>query len=329
MIELVSYKIGIICILPQHTLQKSKLYLAMKIAILSRGPQLYSTQSLVRAGLKKGHEMHIVDHTRCVFSIGKDNPSIYYDGYPLTTFDAVIPRIGASVTQQGAAVISQFELMRTVTVVKADALLQCRDKLRCLQKLARWGIDIPKTISVVSGQDYRNSIGSIGGLPVVIKLLESTHGIGVILAETFRNAEATIEAFQRLKERVIIQEYIKEVKGADIRAIVIAGEVVAVMERQAKAGEFRSNLHRGATAKKVMLSDPETAMVIKVAKLMGLEFAGIDFLRSRRGGLIMEVNASPGLEGIETITGVDVASKVIEFIEKRVQEKRNIASNLS
>ena len=288
----------------------------MKIAILSRGPFLYSTQSLVKAGQSRGHEMHIVDHTRCLLSIGRGQSQVYYDGYQLPLFDAIIPRIGASVTQQGAAVINQFELMHTFSVATADALLQCRDKLRCLQKLAQNGIAIPQTVSVVSGEDLFPVISSVGGLPVVIKLLESTHGVGVILAETFRNAEATIEAFHRLKERVIVQEFIKEVEGTDIRAIVVGGKVVAAMKRQAKAGEFRSNLHRGATAEKVVLTEAENQLVSKVAQLMKLDFAGVDFLRSNRGGLIMEVNASPGLEGIEGVTGIDVAGKVIELIER-------------
>jgi ribosomal protein S6--L-glutamate ligase len=272
--------------------------------------------------------MHIVDHTRCTLSIGRGQPKVYYDGYPLPRFDAIVPRIGASVTQQGAAVINQFEMQHTFTVARADALLQCRDKLRCLQKLSRCGIAIPKTVSVVSGQDMLAAVHAVGGLPVVIKLLEGTHGVGVILAETYRNAEATIEAFQQLKERVILQEFIHEVKGADIRAIVVAGEVVAAMERQAKAGEFRSNLHRGATASPVTLEAEELEMVKKVARFMGLDFAGVDFLRSGRGPLVMEVNASPGLEGIEGTTGIDVAGKVMSLIEQRVAEGENYRSHL-
>ena len=291
----------------------------MKIAILSRGPQLYSTQSLLRAGIKRGHDVYIIDHMRCTLSIGQGRSKIYYNDYMLPHFEAIIPRIGASVTQQGAAVVNQFENMKAVTVAKASALLECRDKLRCLQKLSRFGIGIPRTIAVVNGQDLVASIDSLGGFPVVIKMLESTHGTGVLLAETYQNAEATIEAFQRLGERIIIQEFIKEVKGADIRAIVIDGKVVAAMKRQAKAGEFRSNLHRGATAKPVELSPFEEKMVTDAAKLMGLDFAGVDFLRSAKGGLILEINASPGLEGIEGVTGVDVAGEVIAFLERRVK----------
>lgn len=290
----------------------------MKIAILSRGAQLYSTQSLLRAGIKRGHDVYIIDHMRCTLSIGQGRSKIYYDDYLLPHFDAIIPRIGASVTQQGAAVVNQFENMKAVTVAKASALLECRDKLRCLQKLSRYGIGIPRTIAVVNGQDLGTSIDALGGLPVVIKMLESTHGTGVLLAETYQNAVATIEAFQRLGERMIIQEFIKEVKGADIRAIVIDGKVVAAMKRQAKAGEFRSNLHRGATANTVDLSSFEEEMVTNAAKLMGLDFAGVDFLRSAKGGLILEINASPGLEGIEGVTGIDVAGEVIGFLERKV-----------
>lgn len=299
----------------------------MKIAILSRGPQLYSTQSLVRAGIKRGHFMHIVDHTRCTLAVGRGRPKIYYNDYPLERFDAVIPRIGASVTSQGASVISQFEMMQCFTVARSEALLQARDKLRCLQKLVRCGIEVPRTASVVAGQDLMPMLHEVGGLPVVVKLLESTHGNGVILAETYRTAESVIEAFQRLGERIIIQEFIQEAKGADIRALVVAGEVVATMKRQARGGEFRSNLHRGATAEVVSLGEQEEEAVLRSVKMLGLDVAGVDFLRSRRGPLVMEVNASPGLEGIEGVTGVDVAGRIIEFIERRHEELRNFQAN--
>ncbi len=271
--------------------------------------------------------MHIVDHTRCTLIVGRGKPQIYYGDYVLPRFDAVIPRIGASVTSLGASVISQFEMMNTFTAARPEALLQSRDKLRCLQKLARCGVEIPRTVAVVPGQELLPLINSIGGLPVVIKMLESTHGIGVILAETYRTAESVIEAFQRKGERLIIQEFIREAKGADIRALVVAGEVVATMERRAKPGEFRSNLHRGASAEAMNLSLEEEVLVKKVVKLMGLDVAGVDFLRSQRGPLIMEVNASPGLEGIEGITGVDVAGNIIEFIERRVREQQNYQAN--
>lgn len=295
----------------------------MKIAILSRGPLLYSTQSLVRAGLARGHSMHIVDHTRCTLVAGRGRPRIYYDDYQLQRFDAVIPRIGASVTSQGASVISQFELMRTFTVAGSEALLQSRDKLRCLQKLASSGVEAPRTALVTAGQDLMPLVHEIGGLPAVIKLLESTHGNGVILAETYHTAESVIEAFQRLGERIIIQEFIREARGADIRALVVAGEVVATMKRQARAGEFRSNLHRGASAEVAVLSQEERDIVQRSVKILGLDVAGVDFLRSGRGPLVMEVNASPGLEGIEGVTKVDVAGKIIEFIERSCIEPGN------
>ncbi|MCB0589412.1 MAG: RimK family alpha-L-glutamate ligase, partial [Phaeodactylibacter sp.] len=222
---------------------------------------------------------------------------------------------------------SQFETMQCLTVARSEALLQSRDKLRCLQKLARCGIEVPRSAFVAVGQDLMPLLREVGGLPIVIKMLESTHGNGVILAETYRTAESVIEAFQRLGERFIIQEFIREAKGADIRALVVAGEVVATMKRQARSGEFRSNLHRGASAEVAALTEEEEEIVRKSVKMLGLDVAGVDFLRSSRGPLVMEVNASPGLEGIEGITGVDVAGKIIEFIEKRWSELRNYQAN--
>ncbi|GJM33738.1 MAG: putative alpha-L-glutamate ligase [Saprospiraceae bacterium] len=294
----------------------------MRIGILSRGPQLYSTQSIYQAGLRRGHTMYIVDHIRCNLLLNEGRPTVLCDDVPLQHLDAIIPRIGASVTSQGAAVINQFQSMKVFTTTKADALLECRDKLRCLQRLAHFGIPIPCTVFPGSGQAVGPMIDTVGGLPVVIKLLESTHGIGVILAETVRSVESTIEAFHRLREKVIIQEYIKESNGADIRVLVVAGEVIAVMKRQARAGEFRSNLHRGASATVAVLSPREEALALRAVRVMGLDVAGVDILRSSRGPLIMEVNASPGLEGIETITKVDIAVKIISFIEKQVKKPK-------
>lgn len=294
----------------------------MKIIILSRGPQLYSTQSLLRAGMRRGHQMRVIDHVLCDFMIEKNRMSVYHDGFIIDRPDAIIPRIGSSVTAKGAAVISQFEAMNMITTARSMALLQARDKLRSLQKLASYGIDIPSTAYLNDTQNIRSIINRLGGLPIVIKLLESTHGIGVILAETYTSAESTIEAFQKLKERVIIQEFIEESKGADIRALVVAGEVVAAMKRQAKAGEFRSNLHRGASATPVNLSAKEKEIVLRSTKIMGLDIAGVDLLRSSRGPLVMEINASPGLEGIETITGIDVSGKIIRYLEARYRLKK-------
>jgi len=288
----------------------------MKIAILSRGPQLYSTQSLIRAGIKKGHEMHVVDHTRCSLVLERDCPRILYQGHRLERFDAVIPRIGASVTSIGASVISQFENMNVFVTANASALIEARDKLRCLHRLAQHGIQIPKTVFVASGQNMQAAVSQLGGLPVVVKLLEGTHGIGVILAETFRTVESTVEAFQRLNKRVMLQEFIREAKGSDVRVLVVNNQVVAAMERQARPGEFRSNLHRGGSARQVRLTPEERALAVKVVQIMGLHVGGVDFLRSERGPLIMEVNASPGLEGIETVTGINVAGRIIQFIEQ-------------
>jgi len=294
----------------------------MNIAILSRGPELYSTQSLYRAGARRGHRMTVIDHTRCNLIIERGRPQIIYEERPLRRLDAIIPRIGTSVTLQGASVISQFELMGVFTPSPAPALLQARDKLRCLQRLAAEGLDVPRTAFVIGGEELPPLIESVGGLPVIIKLLESTHGIGVLLAETYRGAESTVEAFHRLKERVLIQEFIREAGGADIRALVVAGEVVAAMKRQARKGEFRSNLHRGGSASPARLTEAEHAAVTRAVGAMGLDIAGVDLLRSERGPLIMEVNASPGLEGIETITEVDVAGRIIRYIERRVKERK-------
>lgn len=272
--------------------------------------------------------MYIIDHTLCNLLMEDGRPQIYYEGQPLRPFDAVIPRIGASVTQQGAAVISQFELMDTFTVVRANALQLSRDKLRCLQQMVRQALPVPKTVALGQHGDLWSAINALDGLPVIIKLLEGTHGIGVILCESFQQTESTVEAFHRLKERVIMQEFIKEAKGADIRALVVAGEVVAVMKRQAKEGEFRSNLHRGASASVEKLTATEVTVVSRAAKAVGLSVAGVDLLRSERGPLIMEVNASPGLEGIETITGINVAAKIIRLIEKKVKERRRAQAKL-
>ena len=293
----------------------------MNIAILSRGPQLYSTQSLLRAGIKRGHQVQIIDHTRCNLFLEKNYAEVLYQGYPLEGFDAIIPRIGTSVTSKGAALISHFEAMGVFTVAGSNALLQARDKLRCLQKLAKFGLDVPKTFFVNDTSDLSTLIEHLGGFPVVMKIVEGTHGVGVILSETFSNAEASIETFLRMKEKILLQEFIAEANGADIRAIVVDGEIVAAMKRQARDGEFRSNLHRGATAELVMLSASEEHAAKKAVRIMGLDFAGVDILRSDRGPLIMEVNASPGLEGIETTTGIDISSKVFDFIERKVRKQ--------
>lgn len=294
----------------------------MNIAILSRGAYLYSTQSLRRACLRRGHQVRILDHMRCTLAIDRGEAQVYYDDEIQEPFDAVIPRIGSSVTQQGAAVINHFEMMKVFCTTNSDALLYARDKLRCLQKLAFAGIETPKTIAAGEGQNIGALLSNFSSMPIIVKLLESTHGAGVMLAETRRSAEATVEAFQKLGERVIMQEFIAEASGSDVRAFVVDGKVVAAMERRAKEGEFRSNLHRGASAVSTILSKEEEWVAQHAAKILGLSIAGVDLLRSERGPLIIEVNASPGLEGIETVTGVDVAGRIISFIEREIEQSQ-------
>ncbi len=290
----------------------------MKIAILSRNPKLYSTQRLVEAGEKKGHEMLVVDTLKCNLELEKKKPAVYYKGAFLSDLDAVIPRIGASVTFYGTAVVRQFEMMKVFSTTESVALVRSRDKLRSLQILARAGLGLPKTVFTNYSRDVSHTIESVGGAPLIIKLLEGTQGLGVVLAETKKAAESVLEAFNGLKARVIVQEFIKEAKGADIRAFVIDGNVVGAMKRQAKEGEFRSNLHRGGHAETIELSEEEETAAIKAAKAMGLGVAGVDMLQSDRGPLILEVNSSPGLEGIEKATEKDIAGLIIKYIKQNV-----------
>lgn len=294
----------------------------MNIAILSTGPRLYSTRRLKEAGEKRGHKVEIIDHMKCVLYIEKQNPVVLYQGRKLDYFDAIIPRIGASVTFYGAAVVRQFEMMKVFTAVESQALIRSRDKLRCLQILSRAGLGLPKTIFMDYSKDTEGVVESVGGAPVVIKLLEGTQGLGVVLAENKKAAQSVIEAFHGLKTRIIVQEFIKESKGADVRAFVVDGEVVGSMRRQAKEGEFRSNLHRGGTATVVKLSRAEKHSAITAAKKMGLGVAGVDMLPSKRGPLILEVNSSPGLEGIEGATKVDIAGKIFQYLEKNATKKK-------
>lgn len=295
----------------------------MNIAILSRDPKLYSTRRLKEAGEKRGHKVEIIDHMKCVLLIEKKNPMVYYNGRKLDYFDAIIPRIGASVTFYGAAVVRQFEMMKVFTAVESQALIRSRDKLRCLQILSRAGLGLPKTIFMDYTKDTEGIVEAVGGAPVVIKLLEGTQGLGVVLAENKKTAQSVIEAFHGVKTRIIVQEFIKEAKGADIRAFVVNGEVVGSMLRQAtKEGEFRSNLHRGGIATVVKLDRHEKHAAIEAAKKMGLGVAGVDMLSSKRGPLIIEVNSSPGLEGIEGATKVDIAGKIYQYIEKHAGKKK-------
>lgn len=294
----------------------------MNIAILSRDTRLYSTQRLKEAGESRGHHVEIIDHMKCVLFIEKKNPVVLYQGKKLDYFDAIIPRIGASVTFYGAAVVRQFEMMKVFTAIESQALIRSRDKLRCLQVLSRAGLGMPKTIFMDYSRDTEGVVEAVGGAPVVIKLLEGTQGLGVVLAENKKAAKSVIEAFHGVKTRIIVQEFIKESKGADIRALVVDGEVVGAMKRQAREGEFRSNLHRGGTATIVKLSRQEKHAAILAAKKMGLGIAGVDMLPSRRGPMIIEVNSSPGLEGIEGATKVDIAGKIIRYLEQNAVGKK-------
>jgi ribosomal protein S6--L-glutamate ligase len=288
----------------------------MKIAILSRGPKLYSTRRLVEAAEQRGHEVVVLDHLKCVLVIEKGNPHIYYGGKEITGIDAIIPRIGTSVTFYGAAVVRQFEQMKVFSSVESQALVRSRDKLRSLQLLAKAGIGMPKTAFASAPKNIDNVLEQVGGAPVVIKLLEGTQGIGVILAETHKSAKSVIESFLALSANILVQEFIKEAGGADIRAFIVDGKIVGAMKRQGLPGEFRSNLHRGGSANVIELTKEERETAIKAAKKLGLAIAGVDMLQSSRGPLVMEVNSSPGLEGIEGATGVDIAGKIIEYVER-------------
>lgn len=288
----------------------------MKIAILSRNAKLYSTRRLVEAAQARGHEVDVLDVLRCYMNITSMKPEVHYKGENLTGYDAVIPRIGASVTFYGTAVLRQFEMMNVYPLNESVAISRSRDKLRALQLLSRRGIGLPVTGFAHRPDDVDDLIKMVGGAPLVIKLLEGTQGIGVVLAETAGAAESVIEAFMGMKANILVQEFIKEAGGADIRCFVVGEKVVAAMKRQGKEGEFRSNLHRGGTANLIRITPAERATAVRAAKTMGLNVCGVDLLRSNHGPVVMEVNSSPGLEGIETATGKDIASLIIDFIEK-------------
>ncbi len=291
----------------------------MKIVVLSQNPDLYSTRRLIEAGRQKGHEMLVIDHAKCDLIIERRKPGLIYQGVEIKDVSAVIPRIGSSITFYGTAVVRQFEMMKVFTAVESQALVRSRDKLRSLQILSRAGLDLPKTVFSNYSKDVGAVIDKVGGAPVVIKLLEGTQGLGVVLADKRNSAESILEAFNGLQARVIVQEFIKEAKGADIRAFVIDGVVEGAMKRQGKEGEFRSNLHRGGSATIIELSDEEENAAIKAARVMGLGVAGVDLLQSARGPLILEVNSSPGLEGIEEATGKDIAGKIIKYVERHAE----------
>lgn len=291
----------------------------MKIAILSRGPDLYSTQRLKQAAEQRGHQVDIIDTLRCYMNIASGKPSIHLAGKQLEHYDAIIPRVGASITFYGSAVVRQFEMMGVFTLNPSLGITRSRDKLRALQLLSRKGIGLPVTGFARSPNDIDDLIDMVGGPPLVVKLLEGTQGIGVVLAETKKAAQSVIQAFLGLNANIMLQEYICESNGADIRCLVIGGKVVAAMKRQAAPGEFRSNLHQGGTAEQIKITKEERETAIKAARIMNLSVAGVDMLRSARGPLIMEVNSSPGLRGIEETTKKDVAGLIIEYIENNAR----------
>ncbi len=294
----------------------------LRILVLSRRRRLYSTRRIVEAAAARGHHVRVVDHTKCYVEVRNSGPTVFHDGDPLTDVDAIVPRIGASVTESGSAIVRQFETQNVFTTTPSLGLSRARDKLRSLQVLARDRVAIPHTLFARRASDLDDLLERLGGPPVVIKLLEGTQGVGVVLAETKKAAKSVLQAFEGLKADVIVQEFIKEAKGADLRVIVVGGKVVAAMRRVGAPGEFRANVHQGGSAEKVTLTQRERRLAIKAAKSLGLEVAGVDMLRSERGPLVIEVNASPGLEGIETASGVDVAGAIIQYVEEHVPKKR-------
>lgn len=291
----------------------------MKIAVISRNPELYSTRRLVEEAKAKDYEVRVIDPLLCYMTIASQRPTIHYKGDELTGFDAIIPRIGASITFYGTAVVRQFEMMGVYSINESVAISRSRDKLRSLQLLARRGVGLPITGFGHSTRFTKDLIDLVGGAPLVVKLLEGTQGIGVVLTETDKAAESVIEAFRGLKHQILVQEFIKEAKGADIRCLVIGDKVVAAMKRQAAEGEFRSNLHRGGNATTVRLTPEERLTATRAAKIMGLNVAGVDLLRSNHGPVVMEVNSSPGLEGVETTTERNVAGMIMDFIAKQAK----------
>jgi ribosomal protein S6--L-glutamate ligase len=294
----------------------------MKIAVLSTNGRLYSTRRLMEAGRERGHELLLVDHRRCYMNIATHRPSVHYKGKAITGVDAIIPRIGASLSFYGTAVVRQFEMMGVYSINESVAISRSRDKLRALQLLSRKGIGLPVTGFAHSPDDTEDLLGFVGGAPVVIKLLEGTQGVGVVLGETKKAAESVIEAFRGLNANFMVQEFIEEAGGSDIRCFVVGDRVVAAMKRTGKEGDFRSNLHRGGTAELTRITPEERSTAVRSARIMGLNVAGVDLLRSNHGPVVMEVNSSPGLEGIEKATGKDVAGMVIRFLEKNARPGR-------
>jgi len=294
----------------------------MKIAMLSRNPDLYSHRRLKEAAEERGHELDIIDHLKCYINITSHRPAIFYQGEKLEGYDAVIPRIGASVTFFGTAVLRQFEVMGVYPLNESVAVSRSRDKLRSLQLLARRGIGLPVTVFAHRTGQAGHILELIDGAPVVIKLLEGTQGQGVMLGETDKSAESIIQAFGKLNAHILVQEFVKEARGEDIRCLIVGDRVVASMLRKGKEGDFRSNLHRGGSANAIKITPAERSTAVSAAKAMGLNVCGVDMLRSNHGPVVMEVNSSPGLEGVETATNIDVAGKIINFIEKNARQNR-------
>ncbi|MBI4230235.1 MAG: 30S ribosomal protein S6--L-glutamate ligase [Planctomycetes bacterium] len=296
----------------------------MKIAILSRDPKLYSTRRLMEAVRARDHDVRVVDPLRCTMNITADRPDIHYKGETLTGLDAVIPRIGASISFYGTAVVRQFETIGIFALNSSVAIARARDKLHCLQLLARKGIGLPATGFANRPDDHQDLIDLVGGPPMIIKLLEGTQGRGVVLAETRKAAQSVIEAFRNLQAHFLVQEFVREARGTDLRCFVIGDEVIASMRRRGRADEFRANLHRGGSAERVEITEPERATAIRAAQIVGLSVSGVDILRSDRGPLVLEVNSSPGLRGIEETTKQDIAGLIAAFVEKRVLQKRAV-----
>ena len=293
----------------------------MNITILSRNKNLYSTNRLYNAGTKRGHNIIIVDYLRCYINIGQNQSAIYYDGKKLDNYDAILPRIGASQTSYGTAIVRQFQMMGNYCINTSDAIKASRDKLRTLQILTKHGIDMPVTGYASHTMDIHDVIEKVGKTPLIMKLLQGTQGNGMVLAETVKAAESVMNAFKQVDADILVQEFIKESSGIDIRAIVVGNKVVAAMERVAPVGEFRSNVHRGATTQHINLTQEEEDIAVQSTKVLGLNVAGVDLMRSKRGPLVLEVNSSPGLQGIELLTGADVAGEIISFIEKTCDKK--------
>ncbi len=291
----------------------------MKIAMLARNAQLYSHKRLKEAAEARGHELNIINTLQCYMNIASRRPEIYYNGEKLPVYDAVIPRIGASITFYGLAVLRQFEMMGVYPLNESVAIGRSRDKLRSMQILAREGIGLPVTTFAHDPKQTEEVVRLAGGAPLVVKLLEGTQGIGVVLADTNRSAKSVIEAFRGANVNILVQEFIKEAGGSDIRVLVIGGKVVAAMKRTGAEGEFRSNLHRGGSAQTIKISPEERSTAVRAARALGLNVCGVDMLRANHGAVIMEVNSSPGLEGVEKATGIDIAGKIIEFLEKEAR----------